>query len=195
MSQNLELVEKLVNKTGLSYTEAKNALDKADGDILDALIQLEAEGRIASGNTTQYTTSTPNNENSVNNDSRDTKGNKGNKTGKEKGAAGENFKKTTKGIGEWLKEIFDKGNSNCIEMFRNGEKKIGMPVTAFVVLLIFCFWVIIPLMIVGLFLGCRYYFSGPQLGKDSVNNVMDKATDLADNIKSELKNKGNEGNC
>ena len=193
MSQNLELVEKLVNKTGLSYTEARDALERANGDILEALIQLEAEGKVSRGNTAQYSTNSTNNENAENKEFKNSKESKG----KEKNKAGDNFKKTTKSIGEWLKEIFDKGNTNCIEMFKNGERKIGMPFTAFVLLLIFCFWVIIPLMIVGLFFGCRYYFSGPQLGKDSVNNVMGKATDLADNIKSEFKNttKDNNENC
>ena len=194
MSQNLELVEKLVNKTGLSYTEARNALERANGDILEALIQLEAEGRVSGGKTAQYSTNASNNESTENKEFRNSKECKGQK---EKSKAGENFKKTTKSIGEWLKDVFDKGNTNNIEMFRNGEKKIGMPVTAFVLLLIFCFWIIIPLMIVGLFLGCRYHFSGPQLGKQSVNNAMDKATDLADNIKSEIMNtaKDNNGNC
>ena len=42
MEANLELVEKLVEKTGISYTEAKAVLVKTDWDILEALIELEA---------------------------------------------------------------------------------------------------------------------------------------------------------
>ena len=35
--------------------------------------------------------------------------------------------------------------------------------------------------------GCRFSFSGNELGKESVNSAMGKATDIADNIKSEIK--------
>ncbi len=178
MSQNLELVEKLVEKTGLSYGEAKQALEKNDWDILEALIQLEAQGKVQGGRTAQYSTNNANN---------DYQQNQQTKQGKEKCAAGENFKKTTNSLGNFLKEVFDKGNKNCLVMHKNGEKRIELPVTAFVVLLIFCFWVIIPLMIVALFFGCRFSFSGSDLGKDGVNSAMGKATDIADNIKSEFK--------
>ena len=46
---------------------------------------------------------------------------------------------------------------------------------------------LILLKVVALFFGCRFSFSGTDLGKDSVNSAMGKATDIADNIKSEFK--------
>ncbi len=184
MSQNLELVEKLVEKTGLSYGEAKQALEKTDWDILEALIQLEAQGRVNGGKTAQYTTNGNTNDYQQNQQYQQTQQNN---QGDKKSTAGENFKKTTKNIGQWLKSVFDKGNKNSLVMHRNDEKKLEMPVIAFVILLIFCFWVIIPLMIVALFFGCRFSFSGNELGKDSVNSAMGKATDVADSIKSEFK--------
>lgn len=186
MTPNIELVEKLVEKTGLSYGEAKAALDKADWDILEAIIMLEQEGRIPGARTAQYTT------NADAGDNRQNQGQQAKQT-KDKCGAGENFKKSAKSFGEWMKDVFDKGNRNSIQMHRKDEKLIDMPVTAFVLLLIFCFWVVIPLMVISLFLGCRYSFSGNELGRDSVNSAMGKATDIADNIKSEFKseNKGN----
>ncbi len=183
MTQNLELVEKLVEKTGVSYSEAKAMLERTDWDILEAIIRLEAEGRVQNGKTAQYSTNNDSNANQQNQ-------NQQSKPGKEKSCAGENFKKSAKSFGEWLKDIFDKGNHNSLQVHRKNEKIVDLPVTAFVILLIFCFWVIIPIMVVGLFLGCRYSFSGNELGKDSVNNAMGKATDIADNIKNEF-TKGN----
>lgn len=178
MSDNLELVEKLVSKTGISFAEAKAALEQSNWDILDAIIYLEAAGKIDSGKTSEYST---NEEKSEDSEKTETD------TGKSKKAS-DDFKKTTKGIGEWLRDVFDKGNSNYIEMYRNGERKFGMPVTVFVILLIFGFWGLLPLMIVGLFFGCSYRFSGDDLGKDSVNNAMGKANNIADSIKNEFKN-------
>lgn len=184
MTPNLELVEKLVEKTGLSYGEAKQALERTDWDILDAIIQLEAQGMVNNGKTAQYSTS---NENHTGQENQQSQQNKQGKQGKDSNQSGDKFKKASKNFGDFMKEIFDKGNKNCLVMHRNDEKKIELPVTAFVVLLIFCFWVVIPLMIVALFFGCRFSFSGSELGKESVNSAMGKATDIADNIKSEFK--------
>ena len=200
MTQNLELVEKLVEKTGLSYTEAKTALEKTDWDILEALISLEASGRISGGKTAKYTTNAAETENKEETNGKEEKKgreyreNRENRRKRDRCETGNNFKRTSRSFGDVLKYIFDKGNSNCIEMYRNDEKKLAVPVTAFVLLLIFCFWVIIPLMIVGLFFGCRYSFSGPELGRDSVNSAMGKATDFAENIKNDFKSSDKEDN-
>lgn len=183
MAQNLELVEKLVEKTGLSYAESKAALENADWDILEAMINLEAEGKIKVGHTVEYTT-----KNSAN-DSLDEKSGKNERSGrKQESEKHEEYKKNTKSVGEWLKCIFDKGNANCIEVYKNGYKKLGMPVTVFILLLVVGFWAIIPLMIVGLFFGFVYRFSGPDLGKDNINDAIGKATNVAENIKNEFKN-------
>ena len=40
-----EKVEKLVQKAGVSYEEAKAALDASNGDLLDAMIMLERAGK------------------------------------------------------------------------------------------------------------------------------------------------------
>ena len=189
MSQNLELVEKLVEKTGVSYSEAKTMLEKTDWDILEAIIRLESEGRVQGAKTAQYSTNNETSE-TKQEQSDSTNGRRQRKQNRENCETGENFKKSAKSFGDFLKDVFDKGNHNCLLVHRKNEKIIELPVTAFVILLVFCFWVVIPLMVVGLFLGCRYSFSGNELGRESVNNAMGKATDIADNIKSEF-NKGN----
>ncbi len=176
MAQKLEQVEKLVEKTGVSYSEAKAALEQANGDMLDALIYLEEQGKIrketAKNDNAAFNTYTTN-RTYTSGEHKESK-------------TAENFKETTKSFGEWLKSIFDKGNSNYLEMYRDGERKFSLPVTVFVILLIFGFWIVLPLMIVALFFNCRFRFSGNELGKESVNNAMGKATDIADGIKSEV---------
>ena len=186
MAQNLELVEKLVEKTGISYGEAKATLERTDWDILEAMIQLENQGKVQYGKTAQYST---NNESGTyqQNDSQNQQCKQGKEKKNKDDCAGENFKKSAKSFGNWLKNVFDKGNRNSIQMFKGSEKKIEMPVTAFILLLIFCFWIILPLMIVALFFGCRFAFAGDELGKDSVNSAMGKATDIADSIKNDFK--------
>ena len=43
---NLEKVEKLREKTGVSYEEAKAALEATNYDVLDAIIYLEKNGKV-----------------------------------------------------------------------------------------------------------------------------------------------------
>jgi hypothetical protein len=46
MSISLELIEKLKKKVNISYADAKEALEKCNGDLVDALIYLEKEDKI-----------------------------------------------------------------------------------------------------------------------------------------------------
>lgn len=191
MSNNIELVEKLVEKTGISYTEAKAVLEKTDWDILEAIIQLEKDGRISSGSTAQY--STKDGGRSEDTGKSDAKGSGAEEKQKSnKSSTAEDFKKTSISFGQWVSRVISKGNSNSLVMSRNGEEKLSVPVTAFVLLLIFCFWIVIPLMIVSLFLGCSFSFRGKELGKEKVNEAMGKATNIAEGIKNEFKTAGNE---
>lgn len=46
MSANLELIEMLRERANVSYEEAREALEKCNGDIVDALIYLEKQDKI-----------------------------------------------------------------------------------------------------------------------------------------------------
>ncbi len=46
MSISLELIEKLKERANISYAEAKQALEKCNGDLVEALIYLEKEDKI-----------------------------------------------------------------------------------------------------------------------------------------------------
>jgi hypothetical protein len=41
-------------------------------------------------------------------------------------------------------------------------------------------------MIIGLFFGYKYSFSGPELGKEEVNRTMDQVSDVVGNLKKEF---------
>ena len=64
--------------------------------------------------------------------------------------------------------------------------KIKIPVLLFVLLLVGFWRVAIPVMVVMLFFGCHYSF----YGKDELaeaNNIMNKASDIAEQVKEEFK--------
>ena len=68
---------------------------------------------------------------------------------------------------------------NELEIWRKDKPVTALPVLILVLLVIFAYYVTIPLLILGLFLGFRYRFSGPDLERDSLNDVMDNVADTA----------------
>jgi len=172
---NIEKVEKLREKADVNYADAKDALERSEWEILDAMILLEKEGKVPTQQKiveVEYTTreEEPQAEPAS-------------------AAAG-----SRPGIGEllgkffrWLGKLIRIGNANEFIVDKGDEAVLGVPVTVFVVLTVFCFWAVIPILIIGLFFGYRYSFSGPNLGKDVINNVMQKASNVAEGIREEIK--------
>lgn len=169
--EHIEMVERLKEKADVTYEEAKAALEASNWDMLDAVILLEKDSKIKQG-TGEYST----------------------KKKEHKKEKHYDMPKDTVGIGDvlmkfgrWIGKLIQMGNRNSINADKNGERMISLPVTAFVLLLIVGFWGVLPIMVVGLFCGFSYSFSGPDLGRDDVNDVIGKATKVADNIKDEFK--------
>jgi len=69
--------------------------------------------------------------------------------------------------------MLHKGNINSLEVVKENNTIMMIPLTVFVLFLIFAFWVMISLLIIGLFFGYRYQFKGPELEKTQVNQAMD----------------------
>lgn len=95
------------------------------------------------------------------------------------------FEDGVKRFFSWLGRVFRAGINNHFEVWRKGERILYFPVILFLFCLVhWVFWLTFALLIIGLFCRCRYRFSGPHLGKKSVNDAMDKAADIADDIKN-----------
>lgn len=172
----MEKAESLREKTGVSYTEAKAALEQTGGDLLEALCWLEQHGKtqlVGASCSTQdreQTREEPEPE----------------QRRPEEGA----FRRGCRSLWEGLVHLIRKGNQNQLVMTsREGRREFSLPVTLFVILLIACFWAILVLMIVALFFGNSFSFEGPELGKKEINDAMGKATDFAEDIKQEFTEK------
>ena len=59
-------------------------------------------------------------------------------------------------------------------------------VTVCVILLICSVWTVLIAMGVSMCFGVRYTLNGPNLGKDSINNAMNRVADAAENFKEEI---------
>lgn len=172
----LEQVEKLRDRANVSYDEAKAALEIANGDVLEALIQLEKKGSVAPPPGGGYYSSekgAPEPEAPVYG-----KQWKKHAHGRRDGEEGP-FKRLVKFCGE----IIRRGNLNSIDVVKDGEVKTTISITILVLLMLLFFWITVPLMVIGLFCGFRYTFRGPDFGKEAVNNAMDAAANTAESIK------------
>ncbi|WP_407314370.1 ubiquitin [Desulfosporosinus sp. SB140] len=179
----LEHVEKLCAMANISYEEAKAALDAANGDLLEAIIYLEKQGKISAPTGGGYYSSAKTNDPNA-------ESFKENCWGKHHHHHhchdGKTFFSVLKSIGKFCVKMIRRGNANSFEVLKGDEIKASFPVTVLALLLICAFWVTIPLVVIGLFFGLRYRFNGPDFSGNTVNDAMDSAADAAENLKKSI---------
>lgn len=166
---HLELVEKLRSVTDLSYEQAKAVLERNNWDILDAMIDLEQQGVTDGG--ARYSTAGKNTP----------------FTPKDAQPNGANaFVRAMR----WCRVLLKKSCRNTVAAVRRGETVMEMPILVSIILLCTCFWILVPLMIVGLFFDLRYTMHGPDAtgtkAADTVAAVSDKAADIAEGVKERI---------
>lgn len=180
----LEQVEKLREYANITYDEAKEALENAGGDILQAIIDLERQGKI---NTPQgggqYTSG------SIEATALQLQEESGKEKTQSKNSSGEKsaFSRNMSKFFRWMGDVLHKGNVNALIVEKNGTSIMRMPITVLVILLIFAFWFVVPIMVVGLFFDFRYYFNGPDIKSTKVNDAMDSVANAAGEIKNDMK--------
>ena len=87
----------------------------------------------------------------------------------------------------WVGDIIKKGCEKNFIIERKDERFMRMPIIVFILLLIFAFWISVPLLIIGLFCDCRYHFEGDAKAVQDINNACDKASDACANVKEDIK--------
>lgn len=169
--EQLEKVEKLRQRANVSYEEAKGALVACNWDMLDAMVYLEKLGKVNAPTQTAYSTSYEAQTQlvSVVDRVQDAK---------------EPEESVFKKLARLMKKALQKSKDNYFSVTRNGETLIKVPVWAFVLILLFAWWITVVLIVVGLFFDCHYSFSGKD-DLSKVNEVMEKASKLADKAKEE----------
>ncbi len=167
-----EKVDKLRERANVSYEEAKQALERANGDILDAMIILEREGKTRKeGNGIYSTNGTESTACVTACDNGQAK----------RGAAGENGRS----FGDKIKELFRKSTVNYLVIERNGKNVVEIPVFAVILIVLLAWYAAIVAVVVSLFCDCKYSFVG-EGDLEAANNVCDKAENLASQVKEKV---------
>ena len=232
MKVTMAKVEKIMDRADVSYEVANEALEAADGSLLDAIIALEKAGKFGPNagraRTVFYSTgsnvpatvvgqaygsgSTPHEETEPNfTMGSGTEKKRQKSQSKKRGAAASGFESGfsqtyyyndgDKGprmykdestdledglvrFFRWLGRVFHASITNFFEIWRRGERIFYFPV----ILFLFCFipwvfWVMLGLLLLGFFCGCKYRFAGPHLGRKNVNETMNKASEPEEGTK------------
>ena len=160
-----EKVEKLREKANVTFEEAKAALDEANGDLLDAMILLEKQGKAETQKET-YSTKEENTEVLVVDQPE------------------KKEKKHGNAFTDKVKALWHKSCENYFVIEREDQVMLNLPIWVFIIILIFSWHVTLIAMIVALFFGCRYSFKGVDEMK-AANNVCEKASEAAEKVKEE----------
>lgn len=185
MEITLEMAERLREKANVSYTQAKEALEYSGGNLLDALIYLEEKGAISRMEGAYFSTKSevapPPSEPEPLPAQLPPKVKKKSKPPRPNKGGGKRFFATLR---RWLVD-------NELEIWRHDQPITALPVLILALLLCCAPWVTIPVLVLLLFLGFRYRFSGPDLDRDEINSVIgsvaDTAADLGHKVMDELK--------
>ena len=167
-----EMIEVLMEKAKVSREEAEEVLQNYDWDLLDSIIHLERKGKVENKETT-----------TIIEVKEERKEKSDEKHKNESGGIGEVIGRIFKFIGKVIK----KGNKNHFEIRKENEKPIKISITISVLLLIIGFWPVTVLLLIGLFFGYKYSISGVDFNSDKVNDILNKVSESADNIKDDFK--------
>lgn len=181
MGITLEKVDKVKERTGVSYAEAKYALEVSNGDVLEAIIYIEG----IKGIKPDYIKENDTKEN----DSKD------------KYETIDEFKK-------WLKDLINKGNVTRIRISKDGKEIVDVPVNAGIAAGVIA--VIIPPVLAFVVIAAVVTQITIEITKadgsvevvnkyisKAVDDIKDAATDVAYMVKdkvSEVKNEKFKGN-
>lgn len=176
MEVTLEQVNKLRELADVGYGDAKLALEASQGNLLDALIWLEQQGKITSSGVHSYST-------------REDQGGTAPETGWAREGQGgvqqEPFQTEARKVGQLVKRWLVDDRLEAYH--RPSGREFQVPLGVALILLIMAFWLVPVLLVVGFLLGWRYRLAGPDLNREDVNQVMENLNDTADDVVTSVK--------
>ena len=168
----IEKVERLREKANVSYEEAKAALEQTGGDLLDAIVLLERQGKVKEPAHSTFSTEYEEQKDYIK--VRD----KVEEQEKSAPSMGRTIGRLFRGLIRFIKQT--------TFIVTKGEDTVFTMPTLIFALLLFFFWeVLAPVMVIALFFGVRYSFEGEEEA-EKANSILHKAGDFAQDVKSEF---------
>ena len=174
--EELEKVEKLRERANVSYEEAKEALENSNGDLLDAMVYLEKQGKVKSPEQTSYST-----------DASEQPKYADVPAIVKEGEERSNEESVGKKLGKMLKKACKYLNDNHLKVDHKDKTILDIPLWVALIALLAAWWILVILIIVSLFCDYRYTIVGTG-NNDEVNKVMEKASEFTGQVKDEFKN-------
>ena len=176
-----EQIEMLRQRADVSYEEARDVLEAAGGDLLEAIVLLEKQGKIRknaeagtdpqAAGAEQPGCRAPGNGGSAG---------KAEKKRHEKSA----FGRAVSSVGNFLAHT-------SFHIKHKGTELFMMPSWTFAVLMLFFWHTLVPVMVIALFFGVRYSFDGSE-DTEAANDILEKAGSFADGVESSFAKKEEE---
>ena len=182
-----ELVEKLVKSTGVSYEDAKMALESSGWDLLDAAVWLEKNGRIET-KSGHFTTDPEQQQQQA--QAAEQQRQQQQQAEAPRGSYDDRYRSGNRGL---IHSILSKirgilMDNELVICKQSGEIFLELPIWLAVLLLILAFWPTIIVLILVFILGFRFRLHGPDLGSDMVNNILSRAENSASDFIKRAKN-------
>lgn len=171
MSTGVEKVQKVVEMTGVSYADAKEALEQTDWDVLAVVISLEQQGKTEHRSAT-YSTEPPRHAGGISDEMRESQ---------DRWYRDSRRQRTSEALGTLGRKLRDFMWVQLI--VEQNERQVAI-IPMFLLLLILVLFRSFALIvaIVALFFGVRYRFEGLDAVTIDVNGAMGKMADFADSI-------------
>ncbi len=180
-----ELVEKLVKSAGVSYEDAKTALESSGWDLLDAAVWLEKNGKIEV-KTNHFTTDPEQQQEQAAEQQRQQQTYHENVRGNTSSQYNTRRNGVIHGIISKIRGILI--DNELVICKSSGEIFLELPIWLAVLLLIVAFWPTIGVLLLVFILGFRFRFHGPDLGSDTLNGILNRAENSASGFVDRIKN-------
>lgn len=155
--EQVEMVERLHEKAGISYSEARDVLERSGWDMLEALVILEKEGRIS-----PMTASTSSSDD----------GQKYEKVNATAAGSGKNseFRRGMSTLWQKIRGLIVDGMQNYFVVKRRGKELLRLQILIALILCV-CMWkAVLIALVIGLFCDCRYSIDNHDSDKNTDGN-------------------------
>jgi len=186
MNITTEQIEKVCRFAPVTPEAARAALEQTDGSPLDAVLLLERQGKCppTKGGAWSTRSGPPPEEPAAPPPGRK----RSPLPVRVRRQEGSRTHITGEDVLEALKSLIRNCTRITIDVWRKDDLLVGIPLIICVLLFVVAYYVMIPLTIVGLVLGCRYHISGWDFGEQAINRTMDQVADAVTDFSSQVWN-------